>query len=176
MEISRRRLLQAFAAAPLATVPTIVFGALDRLPTAREVLTNGANITVTCKWHPDQMYELAAYCAAFTYLDYKTTEDIDALHASFDNYISFMLDNAGPGYTIFGLKAMLTDYRLPLQPKKSATFERFHNEAGNYIVQACDGLSHPERIKYPLDPDLVVEVGQMLKEPGFVTNRLPSLS
>lgn len=172
MEISRRRLLQAFAAAPLATVPTIVFGALDRLPTAREVLTNGANITVTCKWHPDQMYELAAYCAAFMYLDYKTTEDIDALHASFDNYIPFMLDNAGPGYTIFGIKAMLTDYRLPIQPTRANAFERFHREAGDYIMEAADA----EGVKGPLNPKIVAEVGQMLKEPGFVSNRLPSLS
>ena len=172
MEISRRRLLQAFGAAPLATVPTIVFGALDRLPTAREVLSNGANITVTCKWNPDQMYELAAYCAAFMYLDYKTTDDIDALHASFDNYIPFMLDNAGPTYTIFGLKAMLTDYRLPLVPNKSAAFDRFHKEAGDYIIEAANTES-PRNI---LDPKIVAEVEQMLREPGFVSNRLPSLS
>ena len=64
MDITRRRLLQAVAAAPLATVPSIVFGKLDRLPTPQEVLANGSNITVTCKWTDHEMMTLTAYCAA----------------------------------------------------------------------------------------------------------------
>lgn len=171
MEISRRRLLQAIAAAPLATVPTIVFGSLDRLPTAREVLANGENITVTCQWTPDEMMELAAYCAAFSYVDYKNTSDSDALHAGFDNYIHFMLNNAGPTYTIFGLKAMLTSYQLPLSPGKSAAFDRFHKEAGNYIVEAV-GAEDGESSTLT-DPAMVEEIGIILKEKGYVESRLP---
>jgi len=176
MEISRRKFIQAVAAAPLATVPTIVFGDIDRLPTPREVLENGENITVTCEWNDEEMLELAAYCAAFSYVDYKglSNDDLagaggDKLHAGFSNYIHFMLNNADPTYAVFGVKAMLTHYTLPIVPFRTKAFDRFHKEAGDYIVQAVE-YDHPLA-----GNEMAEKIKIMLKDGDFIQSRLPSL-
>ena len=175
MDISRRRLLQAVAAAPLATVPSIVFGSVDRLPTPQEVLANGSNITVTCKWTDDEMMTLSAYCAAFAYVGYKKTPESKILGEQVSNYIDFMLNNAEPTHVVFGVKAMLTTYRLPLRPGHVRSFDRFHKEAGEYIVAAVDGpvMSSIDAAKQPLvDAEMLAKINTILRDPGFAKKYL----
>lgn len=173
MDITRRRLLQAVAAAPLVTVPSIVFGKLDRLPTPQEVLANGSNITVTCKWTDHEMMTLTAYCAAFAYVGYKKVAIFDSkspegelLHEQVSNFIDFALNNAGVGYAIFGVKTMLTSYRLPIQPGLCRGFDRFHKECGDQIMRAVEW--DEDKFKaFAVDDELQDQIGRMLNDPEF---------
>ena len=84
------------------------------------------------------------------------------LHEQVSNFIDFALNNAGVGYTVFGMKTMLTSYHLPIHPGLVRAFDRFHNECGDHIIRAVEYDTVPV-----VDDDLQQMINRILTDKEY---------
>ena len=55
-----------------------------------------------------------------------------------DNYFNYMMDNFETELVVMGAKIALTNYKLPFDPSKLKSFDRFHKKFGKYVITAMD--------------------------------------
>lgn len=60
--------------------------------------------------------------------------DAKAMNALADDFVYYMLDRFSHVDTCRVIKTWLTAYKLPIEPERIESFERFHINCGQYVV------------------------------------------
>jgi hypothetical protein len=55
-----------------------------------------------------------------------------------DNFFRYMMDNFPTEHVVMGAKTALTNYDLPLDASKMASFDEFHKRFGKYVLSAME--------------------------------------
>ncbi len=55
-----------------------------------------------------------------------------------DRFFDYMMDNFETELVVMGAKVALTNYKLPFDPSKLKSFDRFHKKFGKYVITAMD--------------------------------------
>ena len=55
-----------------------------------------------------------------------------------DNVLAFMMKNFETELVVMGAKIALTNYKLPFDPSKLKSFDRFHKKFGKYVITAME--------------------------------------
>jgi len=59
-------------------------------------------------------------------------------NAQADNFFEYMMDNFETELVVMGAKVALTNYKLPFDPSKLKSFDRFHKKFGKYVITAME--------------------------------------
>ena len=51
---------------------------------------------------------------------------------------NYMMDNFETELVVMGAKIALTNYKLPFDPSKLKSFDRFHKKFGKYVITAME--------------------------------------
>jgi hypothetical protein len=55
-----------------------------------------------------------------------------------DRFFNYMMDNFETELVVMGAKIALTNYKLPFDPSKLKSFDRFHKKFGKYVITAME--------------------------------------
>ncbi len=55
-----------------------------------------------------------------------------------DRFFHYMMDNFETELVVMGAKIALTNYKLPFDPSKLKSFDRFHKKFGKYVITAME--------------------------------------
>ena len=55
-----------------------------------------------------------------------------------DRFFNYMMDNFETELVVMGAKVALTNYKLPFDPSKLKSFDRFHKKYGKYVITAME--------------------------------------
>src|SRR5210317_1671164 len=55
-----------------------------------------------------------------------------------DRFFNYMMDNFETELVVMGAKIALTNYKLPFDPSKLKSFDRFHKKFGKYLITAME--------------------------------------
>ena len=55
-----------------------------------------------------------------------------------DRFFRYMMDNFPTELVVMGAKTALTNYDLPLDATKMASFDEFHKRFGKYVLKAME--------------------------------------
>ena len=53
-------------------------------------------------------------------------------------FSNYMMDNFETELVVMGAKIALTNYKLPFDPSKLKSFDRFHKKFGKYVITAME--------------------------------------
>ena len=146
MKLSRRDFLKASAAAPLATLPSIVFA--TPFPTAMQVLAEGVDVAMPESWTQDQAKLLVVQMGRILAVENEQRSRplnpdnvADEWDARVDNAIAWVMKYRGDDVylPIFQVKGYLTTEHLPMLPGYLDTFDQFHKELGPYVIPSVVG-------------------------------------
>ena len=177
MNIARRTFIKGAAAMPLVAVQGLAFAANDgvmrRLPTVQEIITLGDKIEFNYDWTEREMWSLLHNCVkeiARTQDQDRDSELVimgqaDMFHIKVANLTDFTLTHTDSMLAVLTMKTSLTTYQLPIWPQRLSSFERFHKQVGNYIVDAVGDSDYDgsdvttKRIRFILhnEPAVVLE-------------------
>jgi hypothetical protein len=59
-------------------------------------------------------------------------------NAQADRFFHYMMDNFETELVVMGAKIALTNYKLPFDPSKLKSFDRFHKKFGKYVITAME--------------------------------------
>ena len=86
--------------------------------------------------------EISAMYSLTVSLCYELKEAHDKKSSKFDdmvnNFLRFAMDNFETELVVMGAKIALTNYKLPFDPSKLKSFDRFHKKFGKYVITAME--------------------------------------
>ena len=86
--------------------------------------------------------EISAMYSLTVSLCYELKEANDKKDKKFDTkvdkFLRFMMDNFETELVVMGAKIALTNYKLPFDPSKLKSFDRFHKKFGKYVITAME--------------------------------------